>query len=120
MDRNGHDIQTVEVTSVDAESIQMEAWAKEVAHVLVEHYPAHLWSVGWMPGMTLCVKNMAIPGNYGYTIDGSKIATVTELKRLAMLAGGELLERCGQKRGEWNGEFFTKVEGADPRHLHGV
>lgn len=116
--RETDDIQTVEVTSFDHESIQMEAWAKEVAQTLVNHYPAHLWSVGWMPGMTLCVKNMAIPGNYGYTIDGSKVATSSELAKLAMLAGGELLERCGFKRGEWNGEFATHVEGADPRRLH--
>lgn len=119
MDAHGNDIRTVDITSVDEETVQMEYLAKEVASTLSNTYPAHLWAVGWAPGMTLIVKNMAIPGNYGYTIDGSRIATASELVRLAKLAGGELLERCGMPRGAWNGEFATQLEGSDPKHFHG-
>ena len=117
---NDYDIQKVEETSIDEESIEMEAKAREVAHILSKHYPDHLWMVGWAPGMTLVVKNMAIPGNYGYTIDAAKSFSASDLATLAMRAGGELLERCGFARGRWNGEFATHVEGADPRHLNPI
>jgi hypothetical protein len=98
------DIQVAEVTSVDGESVEMEAKAKDCAHTLSTHYPNHLWA----PGMTLVVKNMAIDdGRYGFTIDAAKAATVSELSRMAVLAGGELLERCGVKRGAWDGEIMN-------------
>ncbi len=120
MDWSGNDIQTVDVTSVDNETIQMEKMAKDVAQILCDTYPRHLWAVGWAPGMTLIVKNMVIPGNYGYTIDGSRVATASELVKLAKTAGGELLERCGMPRGAWDGEFATKLEGSDPRHFQTI
>lgn len=110
----------VEETSIDQETAEMEYKAKQVAEVLTKHYPDHLWMVGWLPGMTLVVKNMAIPGNYGYTIDAAKSFSASQLAHCAMLAGGELLERCGFSRGRWNGEFATHVEGADPRFLNPI
>ena len=113
-----HDIQTVEVTSRD--ELHMEVVAKEVAETLSQHYPDHLWAVGWMPGQALCVKNMMIPGNYGYTIDYSRVATSSELTKLAVMAGGELLERCGHPRGKWNGEYATKLEGSRPTDFHPI
>lgn len=101
------DIQTVEQTSVDAESTQMEMIAKMAAQQLSNHYPNHVWMVGWAPGMTLVIKNMAIEdGRYGYTVDAAKAASVSELERAIVMGGGELLERCGAVRGKWNGEFM--------------
>ena len=105
------DIQTVDVTSVDAESIEMEHKAKECAEILSQTYPAHIWMVGWAPGMTLVVKNMFGDAKYGYTIDASRVATASELKHLVKMAGGELLERLGLPRGRWDGE--TMVEQFD-------
>ena len=100
------DIQTVDATP-DAENSQMELIAKMSAQVLSKHYPNHLWMVGWAPGMTLVVKNMAIQdGRYGFTVDAARAATVSQLEREVMVAGGELLERCGVPRGAWNGEFM--------------
>jgi len=85
----------------------MEAKAKMVAEELGKHYPEHLWAVGWAPGMTLIVKNMAISeGKYGFTIDAAKSFSASDLAHCAMLAGGELLERCGVRRGAWNGDFM--------------
>jgi hypothetical protein len=107
---DGLDIQTVESTP-DAENSQMELIAKLAATVLSRHYPAHLWAVGWAPGLTLVIKNMAMDGRYGFTIDAAKAASVSELEHAVMLAGGELLERMGMKRGAWNGEFAETVEG---------
>lgn len=105
------DIQVAEVTSVDDESVQMEHKAKEVAQILGTKYPNFPWAVGWAPGMTLVVKNMAIAdGRYGFTIDACKSFSASDLSRQAMLAGGELLERCGIKRGEWDGEMITNLD----------
>ena len=105
------DIQVVEVTSFDKESQQMEMIAKLSAQILSRHYPSHLWAVGWAPGMTLVIKNMAMDARYGFTVDAAKAATVSELEHAVMYGGGELLERMGMIRGEWNGEFAPNVEG---------
>lgn len=106
------DIQTVEVTSPDdAENTQMEMIAKLAAQTLSNHYPAHLWMVGWAPGMTLVIKNMAMDARYGFTVDAGRAASVSQLEHAVMMGGGELLERMGMKRGAWNGEFADHVEG---------
>ena len=105
------DIQKVEQTSVGPEDQQMELIAKLAAVKLNAHYPNHLWAIGWAPGMALVIKNMAMDGRYGYTVDAAKAATVSELERAVVMGGGELLERMGMVRGAWNGEFATEVEG---------
>lgn len=106
-----HDIQTVDVTSVDEESMEMEYKAKQVAEVLTRQYPGYPWIVGWAPGMTLVVKCLLMDARYGYTIDAAKSFSASDLAHTAMLAGGELLERMGMKRGAWNGEFADNVDG---------
>ena len=86
----------------------MELIAKMAASTLSRHYPNHVWMVGWAPGRTLVVKNMAIDdGRYGFTVDAHRAATVSELEHAIMVAGGELLERCGVPRGAWNGEILN-------------
>jgi hypothetical protein len=106
--RSDEDIATVEITSVDNESSQMELIARLAATKLMEHYPNHLWAVGWAPGMTLVIKNMAIDdGRYGYTVDCARAATVSELEKSVVWGGGELLERCGAPRGAWDGQMLN-------------
>lgn len=106
------DIQTVEVSSPDdKENSQMELIAKMAAQVLSNHYPAHLWAVGWAPGMTLVIKNMAMDARYGYTVDAGKAHSVSHLEHAIKMGGGELLERMGMKRGHWDGEFAENVDG---------
>lgn len=101
------DIATVEATP-DAENTQMELVAKMAAQTLSTHYPDHVWMVGWAPGRTLVIKNMAIDdGRYGFTVDAHRAATVSELEHAIMLGGGELLERCGVRRGRWDGEIMN-------------
>lgn len=101
----------------DAENSQMELIAKLAAQNLNKHYPDHLWVVGWAPGMTLVIKNMAMDGRYGYTVDAARAATISELEHAVMMGGGELLERMGMRRGKWNGEYAPNVEGMLPRHV---
>jgi len=102
------DIQTVEVTSTDAESRQMEMMAKLAAQKLTLHYPNHLWMVGWAPGLTLVIKHGAADARYGYTIDAAKAASISEFEAAVVYGGGEMLERLGMPRGAWDGEFPTQ------------
>ena len=105
MNEGDADVAVAEVTSVDGESTQMELIAKLAATKLMQHYPAHIWMVGWAPGMTLIIKNMAIDdGRYGYTVDAARAATVSELEHAIIMGGGELLDRCNARRGAWTGE----------------
>jgi hypothetical protein len=99
------DIQTVEVTSTDAESRQMEMMAKLAAQKLTQHYPNHVWMVGWAPGMALIIKYMGADARYGYSVDASKAASISELEHAIVMGGGELLERLGMKRGAWDGDL---------------
>lgn len=86
----------------------MEQFAKLAAGILARDYPAHLWAVGWAPGLTLVIKNMAISdGRYGFTVDVAKAASISEVEHAIMLGGGELLERCGAPRGHWDGQFMN-------------
>ena len=106
------DIQTVEVTSRDSgEDSQMELIAKLAAQKLSQHYPAHVWMVGWAPGMTLVIKNMAMDARYGYTVDAARAHSISDLERAIMMGGGELLERMGMTRGAWDGEMPERIEG---------
>ena len=110
---NGADIQKVEETSFDHESVEMESKAKAVAEVLSRHYPNYPWAIGWAPGMTLVVKNLVGDARYGYTIDAANSFSSSDLAHLAMVAGGELLERLGLKRGAWDGDMPNQqYEGA--------
>lgn len=106
------DIAVAEVTSTD--DIWAMEWAKAVAEELSKHYPAHLWAVAWQGG-ALVVKNMSISGQYGMILEDPKKSSLKQILRDARIKGGELLERCGMKRGQWNGEAATHLEGSDPR-----
>lgn len=99
------DVQTVEVTSIDAESQQMEMMAKLAAQILCKHYINHAWAVGWAPGMTLVIKYLGADAKYGYTIDAAKAASISQFEKAVVMGGGELLERLGMKRGAWDGEL---------------
>ena len=100
------DVQTVEVTSFDAEHNQMEMIAKMAAQVLSKHYPNHWWMIGWAPGAVLVIKLGGADAQYGYTVDAAKAASISELEHAIMYGGGELLERLNLPRGAWNGEEF--------------
>jgi hypothetical protein len=103
-----NEIETVEITSDD--ELDMEVKAKEVTQTLTQHYPNHVWMVGWAPGRTLIVRNMLFNAKYGYTIDGTKELSAKELSHAAVCAGGELLERMGMTRGAWDGELPNKMD----------
>ncbi len=107
-----HDVAIAECTSLD--DIGMMEWAKHVGDALCRAYPEHLWAVAWQGG-AIVVKNMGISGFYGMVLENPKKNTLKEICKDAVVKGGELLERCGMKRGGWNGECAEKLEGSDPR-----
>lgn len=110
------DIRVVERGANDeAGAEQMELIAKMAAGLLCKKYPAHLWVVGWAPGAVLVIKNLAMDGRYGYTIDAAGAHSVMHLERLIVNGGGELLERMGLARGTWDGTIPEHVDGVIPR-----
>ncbi len=88
--------------------------AKLVGEALNEAYPGHLWCI-YFHGRSMVVKNMAISPYYGMVMDDADLYSYSELKRAAILSGGELLERAGMRRGRWNGEEASHLEGEDKR-----
>lgn len=106
---NAPEMMVTELTESGAEeNSRMELIAKMAAQVLTRHYPNHMWAIGWAPGYTLVIKNLAIQdGRYGYTVDVAKAATTSEIEHAVMLGGGELLERCGVRRGHWDGNWLN-------------
>lgn len=112
---NDHSTVIVEAhdSQMESEVLAMEK-AKQVGDTLNQHYPNHLWAVAWQGGV-LVVKNLAISSHYGFQINYSESFSASDLARIAVVAGGELLERAGMKRGAWNGQMATTLEGSDPR-----
>lgn len=71
-----------------------------VARVLVKHYPGHDWLVeadrrkGFID-----IRNVSLHGQLGCRIPMSGPASVSELEKIAMRYGGEILERFHVTRG---------------------
>ena len=105
-----------EIATVDMGEIENMDDAKAVGEALETAYPGYLWMVSSARGV-LSVKCGMLSqfGNYGMILE--KHYSASNLKELAIRAGGELLERCGLPRGKWPGYLPDKMEGADPRQL---
>jgi hypothetical protein len=115
--RDDPDVRVVERGANDeAGAERMELIAKLAAKLLCETYPNHVWVVGWAPGAVLVIKNLAMDGRYGYTVDAAGADSVTHLEKLIVRAGGELLERMGLPRDRpWDGTIPERVDGVTPR-----
>ena len=71
-----------------------------VAGVLLHHYPGHNWLVQADRRKGLInIRNLSLHGGLGCRIPMGGYASASELERLAMLYGGELLERFNVERG---------------------
>ncbi len=70
--------------------------ASEVARVLKHHYPGWSWATHCdsRTGI-LTVENWDLSERYGFVIHMNKLTGAQEIKRAAILAGGEFLERHG-------------------------
>lgn len=106
MSNSQANIRTVEISSFDKETAEMEHRSKMIAEVVSKHYPNYPWLVQWHSQGDVSVKLMLSPdSNYGYIIDTDQCSDYGTLTAMSVKAGGELLERLGMKRGAWNGDM---------------
>jgi len=81
-----------------------------VGTVLQRHYPGHEWLIeadrrkGFID-----IRNLDLNGKMGCRISMGGYASSSELERLAMQYGGELLERHGVSRGVCNIEQINML-----------
>lgn len=87
------------------------AKAQEVLATLCRHYPLHLWQVSFQ-GRVLVVRHGLISDavrrelgrdGFGFVLKHLDSCSASELAHNAMLAGGQMLEAFGYKRGAWDG-----------------
>jgi hypothetical protein len=77
-----------------------QAICEQVAATLIRHYPGHDWLVeadrrkGFID-----IRNISLDGQMGCRIPMNGYASSSELDKLAMRYGGEILERFHLKRG---------------------
>lgn len=92
------------------ESLDLQK-AHEVASTLESHYPNHPWLISFQ-GRVLVVRHLAISDlvrndlgrdGFGFVLKHLDSHTASELAHSAMLAGGQMLEAFGLKRGAWDG-----------------
>lgn len=72
--------------------------AKRVGEKLEQKYPGWLWAVHVMDGV-VSIKSLRVSGLYGYVLHEDQIDNDG---RAVVHAGGEILERFGQKRGPFD------------------
>ncbi|QCG94982.1 hypothetical protein E6C67_14205 [Azospirillum sp. TSA2s] len=77
-----------------------QSLAKEISAELSRHYPGHAWAVNVdsRTGMAV-VENWNLSTRDGFRIRMNDLATHNDVKRMAVKAGGEFLERFGLARG---------------------
>lgn len=85
--------------------------AKRCGDLLSKKYPQHLWAVHVNSrGGVLNIFNPLVSTRFGYVLKLKDVYLDTNLK-CVMRAGGEILERAAMRRGTFNGELASKVEG---------
>lgn len=85
--------------------------AKDIAETLHEHYPGHMWAVNVRGGIAI-IKNLYISAQWGMVLHYNNIkGDAQDRKRRVIRSGGEFLERAGLKRGAYQGQQVTAVDG---------
>ncbi len=82
--------------------------AKQIADVLMRHYPGHAWMVNVDGKQGVAnIKNGLMSGLYGYRLLLPQLISATDLDHRVMKAGGEILERFNTPRGRFDGEQWA-------------
>lgn len=74
---------------------------KGVAETLHKHYPGYLWGVAINQGI-VDIRCLNLSGTWGYTLHLPKSYSASDWDRQVLRAGGEILERYRQRRGQHN------------------
>jgi len=93
-----------------------EVTAKNIAGTLDKYYPGHLWAVhvDGQQGVA-SIQNMMLQGKWGFRIFLGEEISATDLDKIVMRAGGEILERYRQSRGRADQDAL----GAVPTNFRG-
>lgn len=76
------------------------ALAKDIADTLDHHYPGHAWAVYACHAKGIAwIKNIAFSEKMGFLF---KVGEVDDWRKAVVMAGGEFLERWGQRRGAFD------------------
>jgi len=89
--------------------------AKNVAEHLESKYPGWLWAVHVMDGV-VGVKSMRLSGNWGFILHQDKIDNDY---KVVTNAGGEILERFRQQRGQFNNTLYNDLKMDSKNQLDG-
>lgn len=86
---------------------------KDIANLLEKHYPGWLWAVGPdKRGGVINIRSLRLSGKWGYLIKTKNVQNDPQ-RKLAIEAGGHILERFGFKRRGYNLEEWR----AAPKYL---
>lgn len=92
--------------------------AKDMADVLNTQYPGHLWAVNvdGKQGMA-DIRNLALSGDWGYRLRIVTNFSASEFRKRVIRAGGEILERFGQRRGAMDDDRISDIPSRHGRLL---
>lgn len=90
-----------------------EVIAKEVADLLLQHYPGYLWAVSIdsreSVGM-LDIRNLSLSGKWGFRFPLKEYLDGMDTRRKIMRAGGEMLERFNLRRGSLDPGQYSSLQ----------
>lgn len=98
----------------DSRSISKEATkirhCKNITEVLQQHYSGHVWGVALSDDCSMTyIRCFSVSGEMGYSLHTDKLSG-DELKRKAIRAGGEILERYKMSRGMYRGDEHAELK----------
>lgn len=84
------------------------AMAKDVADALNAHYPGHYWAVNCRGEQgIMTIHNLMLSGEWGYRLLLDNSYSASDLRKRAIMAGGEILERYKVARGRINQDHMA-------------
>jgi hypothetical protein len=108
------DIISVPYHDIDLVDLEL---AKTIGDTLETHYPGWGWQVninsdktGGVVSVLSGVLNDDLHSNYGYVLHLANIYNYKDTVKKAILAGGELLERCNMPRSRWEEQVVKSIE----------
>lgn len=100
----------IELTDRPEVSILDFNMAKNMAEILHEAYPGHLWAVTCEGEKGIAtVRNMMLSGQWGFVLKLSDLFSSSDMKKQVVMAGGELLERYRLRRGAANQDILAAM-----------